>query len=64
MRPVAGTLTAAPHDPRQLRPDDTPRGVEIDRIEMIRHGFAHLRELLQAISAAAEAERPRTDLRL
>ncbi len=53
------------YDERALRPDATPRGVEIDRIEMIEQGFDHLRELIEAISeAAAEDLLPSTDIRL
>ncbi|WP_172331704.1 hypothetical protein [Mangrovicoccus sp. HB161399] len=56
---------ASLYDPRTLHPDPTPRGVEIDRIEMIKEGFDHLRELIQAITkAAADDFLPSTDIRL
>lgn len=38
------------YDPRGIQLDNSPRGVEIDRIEMIKQGFDHIRELIEKIS--------------
>ncbi|WP_138469694.1 hypothetical protein [Poseidonocella sp. HB161398] len=62
---LMASCLAAFYDERVLHPDPTPRGVEIDRIEMIEQGFDHIRELFAAISAAAAEDLgPATDLRL
>lgn len=54
--PVLEALYTAAYDPRGLSPDTTPRGVEIDRIEMIKEGFDHIRDLIRTISETAAAE--------
>ena len=45
----------AAYDTRATGADATPRGVEIDRIEMIREGFEHMRSVLSTISENAAA---------
>lgn len=38
------------YDNRGVHDDATPRGVEIDRIEMIKTGFEHIRSMITKIS--------------
>ncbi len=41
----AAVLAAAMYDNRGVGVDDTPRGVDIDRIKMIVSGFEHMRTM-------------------
>lgn len=49
------------YDPRGIDTDPTPRGVDIDRIEMIKTGFDHIRDMIGAISDSLDAEKPALD---
>lgn len=49
------------YDPRGIDTDTTPRGVDIDRIEMIKTGFDHIRDMIGAISDSLDAEKPTLD---
>lgn len=44
------------YDVRGVQEDGSPRGVEIDRIEMIKTGFEHIRNVISTISENAQAE--------
>ena len=50
---AAAAFYAQAYDNRSAGADSTPRGVEIDRIEMIKQGFDHMRDMIQTISENA-----------